>query len=89
MTLKERREALQLTQDDVTAALGCSSSYYPKLERDNKLPLSKHLLAALARVLKTTVKELTHVAQLRQAVANKTTRKELRYATNTASTHNK
>lgn len=57
MTLKERREQLNLTQKDVAKAVGIAESAYQRYERGVVTP-SVTVAIKIARALNTTVESL-------------------------------
>lgn len=57
MTLKERREQLNLTQKDVAKAVGIAESAYQRYERGSVTP-SVTVAIKIARALNTTVESL-------------------------------
>ena len=57
MTLKERREQLNLTQKDVAKAVGIAESAYQRYERGVRIPNARTAIK-VARALNTTVESL-------------------------------
>ena len=59
--IKDRREALQMTQEDLGVEVGVGRSFICKIETDVKHP-NVLLLARIAKALRCTMDELVEVA---------------------------
>ena len=54
------REALDVTQKEIGAAIGISGSRYGNLERDNGVPIQEHVVIGLCNVFSVNYDYLVH-----------------------------